>query len=334
VEEGGALIPPSIVMRGPFSRVFSNLPLQQWWQRGLAVLFFGMTSLSSHAVIQISGLDDISLGSWTGSGGLIGSDTYCVISTRGSGSQRVSYNVGAYGPHYSNGYFYLQRVGSSSRLPISFKWTGNRGGTYTMRDYPSTNFYTGNQYGARSCSEANSVARIDIEVSASALGSAQAGIYRGNFQIDAYQAGTPYHTTIRSFVVEIPELVQITQLDDIDLGHYDGANDKVAEESICIFRNGGGDYRLRASGGNGSNDPFILNNGVNTLPYEVAVREGSQPFVQRNPGQSLNNLSGSRYKNCNGSTNADVRITVRNTAMQAATPGSYNGVLYLTAEPQ
>lgn len=312
----------------------SSLLKRLLFKQGLGIVVFCLASLPVQAVIQISGLDDISLGSWTGSGGLRGSDSYCVISTRGSSSQRVGWNVGAYGPHYSNGSFYLQRVGSNARLPIDFKWTGNRGGTYSMRDYPSTNFYTTNQYGARSCSEANSVARIDIEISAATLGSAQAGIYRGNFQIDAYQSGTPYHTTIRSFVVEIPELIQLTQLDDIDLGHYDGANDKVAQEAICIFRNGGSDYRLRASGGNSSNAPFVLNNGVNTLPYEVAIREGNQPFVQRNPGQTLNNLSGSKYQNCNGSTNADVQVIVRNTAMQAAAPGSYNGVLYLTAEPQ
>lgn len=302
--------------------------------RGLSLLCISVYSTHSLAVVQISGLDDISLGSWTGSGGLKGSDSYCVISTRYNTNQRVGWNVGAYGPHYSNGYFYLKRNGSNHKLPITFKWTGNTGGIYTMRDYPSTNYYTGNQSGAINCSESVSVAKIEIEISAATLGSAQAGIYSGNFQIDAYQSSSPAHTTIRSFKVEIPELIQLTKLDDINLGYYDGANDKVGSDAICIFRNGQGNYRLRASGGLANNDAFTLTNGTNFLAYEVSFREGTNSFTQRNPGQSLNGLTGSKIKDCNGGTNAEVQVVIKNNDMSAAQPGNYNGVLYLTAEPQ
>ncbi len=286
------------------------------------------------AQVTFSGLNDISLGSWSGTGGLHGSDSYCIVSKNNNwwGASRVRYDVAAYGPADSAGNFRLSSTTNNATLPINFRWTGNRG-SYLMSNYSNTGYTTPYQNGALNCSEAAADAQIDIEVSAANLASAAAGTYTGTFRIDSLQLSSPRSYNIQTFTVTIPELIQISDLDDIDLGSQSGTNDAVGSDGLCIFRNGGGSYTLRASGGTGNNDPYELSNGTSTLPYTVAFREGSSPFVNQAPGTSSSSLSGSSIQNCGGTNNADVRVKISAADITAADPGNYNGVLYITAEP-
>ena len=306
----------------------------QYWLKNTrhAAFIAGLAILCPPVSAQVtfSGLNNISLGSWSGTGGLKGSDSYCVVSK--NRTRRVRYDVAAYGPSDSAGNFRLSNTVTGSTLPINFRWTGNRG-SYLMTNYNISGYVTPNQKGALNCTEAAANAQIDIEVSAANLASAAAGTYSGTFRIDSLQQASPRSYNIQTFIVTVPELVQITNLDNIDLGSQNGINDAIGTDGLCIFRNGGGSYTLRASGGAGNSDPYELSNGSSTIPYSVAFREGVSAFVPQPPGASTSSLSGSGVQNCNGATNADVQVKVDAADITTADPGNYTGVLYITAEP-
>ncbi|MFK7732409.1 MAG: hypothetical protein AB8B48_12390 [Pseudomonadales bacterium] len=297
---------------------------------------FGLLLFSqwAFAFIEITGLDNIQLGVWSGSGGLMGSDNYCLVSKQSATSTRpVRYDVAAYGPDDGAGNFVLLNASDNSQLPIQLTWNGNTG-SYVMTDYNVTRFLTPQQNGAINCGQAAANISITIEALAGDLASARAGTYSGTFEIDALQSQNPRRYVIDSYTVTIPELVQISGLDDIDLGVFNGGGDAVGSDQLCIFRNGAADYALRASGGLNATDPFVLNSGGNSVDYSVAFREGSGSFTARTPGQLLNGLSGSPVQNCGGGSNAEIEVRVSQAQMMASPPGTYTGVLYIVAEAQ
>lgn len=302
--------------------------------RRLSALGLLLLSQWAFAFVEITGLDDIQLGVWSGSGGLMGTDTYCLVSKQSATStQAVRYDVAAYGPNDPAGNFVLLNAIDNSQLPVRLTWNGNAG-SYVMTDYAVTRFLTPLQNGAINCGQAAANISISIEALAGDLASARAGTYSGSFQIDALQSQSPNRYVIESYSVTIPELVQITNLDDIDLGVFNGVSDAIGSDQLCVFRNGAADYALRASGGVNATDPFVLSNGSATLSYQVSFREGSGAFTQRTPGQLLTGLSGSAVQDCGGGTNAEVQVRVNQSEMMTNAPGTYTGVLYIVAEAQ
>jgi len=305
-----------------------------------------MLACAQQNVLDISGLDPISIVSWNGSGGLMGEDDYCILSYREFwfGAFSRQYDVAAYHNGYvdGDGDFALEHV-SGDQLKVSLGWRGNAtGGNFvTLRPQETSGDVTGRQDGASDCSQPEALATIRIDISATTLATAQAGTYSGTFQIDVWQftgngsgrypsSGPIY----QSFSVTIPELVQITNLDDIDLGSFDGVNDLTQGDDICIFRNGFGDFRIKASGGSGTADAFLLSNGAGQIPYQVALKDDAMAsFVTVAAGQWLGGLNGHGSQNCGGGTNASFQVTALASDMMTATSGTYSGTLYLTVEP-
>ena len=302
--------------------------------RRLSALGLLLFSQWAFAFVEFTGLDDIQLGVWSGSGGLMGSDSYCLVSKRSATSTTpVRYDVAAYGPDDGAGNFVLLNSVDNSQLPIQLTWNGNNG-SYVMTDYNVTRFLTPLQNGAINCGQAAANVSITIEALAGDLAAARAGTYSGSFQIDALQSQTPNTYLIDSYSVTIPELVQISNVNDIDLGVFNGGSDAVGTDQLCVFRNGAASYALRASGGLNASDPFVLNSGGNSLSYSVSFREGSGSFTERTPGQPLTGLNGSGTQNCGGGTNAEVQVRVLQADMLASPPGTYTGILYIVAEAQ
>lgn len=292
-------------------------------------------------VLEISDVDPISLVSWNGSGGLTGEDDYCVVSYKRRRPRQ--YDVAAYANGYidGDGDFALENS-FGEQLKVFLSWRGNAtGGSYVpLRPNESSGDVTDRQDGAFNCGEPNALATIRLDISAAALASASAGTYSGTFQIDAWQFdnnGNRYPSSgpvYQSFTVTLPELVQITNLNDIDLGNYDGVSDLTQSDDICIFRNGFGSFRIKASGGPSDGDPFLLSNGADQIPYLVALKDNAMAsHVSVTEGQWLGGLNGHGSQNCGGTTNASVQVTALASDMVSATPGTYAGTLYLTVEP-
>ncbi|OED44643.1 hypothetical protein AB833_01265 [Chromatiales bacterium (ex Bugula neritina AB1)] len=203
-----------------------------------------------------------------------------------------------------------------------------------MSNYAQTGYITPRQNGALTCAEANSRARIAINVASSELASAQAGIYSGSFRIDSLQLGSPSQYVIQTIRIEIPELYQISDLGSIDLGSFDGVSGRVGEDQLCVFRNGNGTYGLSASGGVNPTEPFLLIDGSVSIPFTLELSGADGTFLTVEPGVQIDGLIGHSQQNCGGATNASVRVSVNQAALTSAPPGNYRGIVYITASPE
>lgn len=138
--------------------------------------------------------------------------------------------------------------------------------------------------------------------------------------------GTPSMASAR-VSLEVPELIRISGLTDIDLAWDPARQAFVAERDICVFRNVTGDYSVTATSSNGGNAGFLMaGGGGSSVPYRVSWN-----------GDDLS--SGSRASrtdadtgtpDCGGSGNIDLAISASADRVgEAARPGLHTDVLVL-----
>lgn len=267
---------------------------------------------------------------------IYGEQQYCILSyTRPSGNDdiddwsRLPFDVQVDGDAEGSG-FVLSN--NDNTLPVAFKWRGGApvSGASVLEE-PGPRGLTSDQQGATSCDDQPfSQAWVRFELQSSALQSVLPGSYSGRFSVDIGQESTPYHSDV-NFTVNLPTLVKISGLDDMLLTGR-GNNRYRQEEPFCVFVSGGGDYRIKASGGAETNAPFLLFNGSNTIPYRVRLSSNGANLNTVDPGEWLNATDSSSSLNCNGGNNTKVRIVVLDSWVNGKPAGVYKGTLYLTVE--
>ena len=312
-----------------------------------AMILLPFLPVSMFAEVSISGLDDITIDAWAGSSSDIeGSDTYCALSCSNScrfNRARV-YDVAAYtsGPTDGAGNFYLSHDSSSATLPVTFEWTNPSQGTFEVKNYNST-FTTVPPYpyapGATNCGQANSQNTITIRVKAADLASARAGTYSETFSIDMCRLQNGFTAECASpvaFSVNLPELIQLTQMKDFDFDEWGGAGDLETTQNFCVFRNGSGGFSLQATGEHNSGGRFHLSNNTETIPYDVSFR-GSGSWYSSTPGVSLSsaatNFKGNSTRDCGGGTSHSMRVTVDENELKGAVAGTYTDTITLLVQP-
>lgn len=131
----------------------------------------------------------------------------------------------------------------------------------------------------------------------------------------------------------IADLVRISSLDDIRLNQFDGSNDLSAFDFFCVYRNGGGTYRLTASTSEGA---FELAQGDHRLPYRLSVFTNFIDGGKVDYEQPLTGLSQANTQSvdCQGRSNAFLLVEVSQEDLLAAPAGDYVGTLTLTIAPE
>lgn len=175
-------------------------------------------------------------------------------------------------------------------------------------------------------------ARLELTFDASGLEGAPAGVYEGDFQFFASRSGSD--TDNFRVRIRIPEVVQVSDLDDIPLGTFGGVGDLVGSDSVCVYRNDVSTlYEVQALG-QGAGSAFVLEQGAASLPFEVAYDDGSG-FTDLTAGGAPIAASGADAvsTSCGGGNNGTLRVTVREADLLAAETGSYAGTLTLTVAP-
>lgn len=136
----------------------------------------------------------------------------------------------------------------------------------------------------------------------------------------------------------------LVDLRDFDFGNWSGSGELRDNDDVCVGTTGTAQYIIRADGQGPGND-FILANGANQLPYRVfwndtigtagnfELSSGVQVANLTNPPNTFVAIGGGAYI-CTGARDANVEIVVEEAALQAATAGTYTGVLTLTLIPQ
>lgn len=134
----------------------------------------------------------------------------------------------------------------------------------------------------------------------------------------------------------IDPLVQISALDDIDLGNYTGAGDMTGGDDLCVYSNNGG-YHITATGNGGAGQAFELIGGSVNIPYEVewATTAGAASGTLLTTNTPLTGQGGTfTTPDCGGANNARVIVTVASADLASAPADSYTGLLTLLVAPQ
>lgn len=222
-------------------------------------------------------------------------------------------------------------------VPVGMTWTDTVTGTvYPLSPGVATpEVLTGRVAG---CPGGNN-GLLTMTVLNTDLGLRPAGTYSRTFTIEAVNTGSGRTRRSASVTlsVVIPPVIRISNIDDLMLGTFNGVNDLVLADTVCVYRNGGSLYGITATG-NGPGGAFAVANGAVSVPYTVTWQDtlGTLPLTPgvQAPGRGNANTTSAT---CSGGAANNATYTVRITAaslLTALQPGAYTGVLTLMVIPQ
>jgi len=164
--------------------------------------------------------------------------------------------------------------------------------------------------------------------------------------INAAVQGTLGSTSSAStdITMEIVDRININDIEDIDLGKFNGIDDLVGGSAFCVFRNGGDDYELIITDADlvsqkpGGKNKFSLTSVKANESIEFTVKVDDDNDAS--DGSSIANgesiqFSGSKEINCSThGENASIEIRVLASEMNILSTGDdYNGTLVLNVAP-
>ncbi|ROS01901.1 hypothetical protein EDC56_2350 [Sinobacterium caligoides] len=181
---------------------------------------------------------------------------------------------------------------------------------------------------------ASGCANVSLQVSFASddLEFATAGSYVGRlvFKVKPAVGGPRHDKAEMRFTLEIPELVQVSGLEDMVL--TGGGPTLSASDDFCVYVTRGSQFAITASSLEGG---FELLDGAASLPYQVYVDDSpaggssaaSLAYEQRSPG-----WQGDYSRGCANSGGENMRLRVETTPI-APKAGVYRGTLLLTVRP-
>lgn len=298
-------------------------------RRWILIPFLLTWCSSGLAAISVTGLGSLDLGTWDPSLGPISTTTdFCVASTQGGSGNPVDYEAQLDQFAATTPFELISLSGPSEVLPTTVYFQADptplevlTPGVPTARD----------KDGVPACTGYNN-AHLRFDINVLDLSQAAAGSYRASFTALFRNSNGSGFTTV-NFDVDliIPEMIRISDLNDIPLGTFDGVNDLIASDDICVYRNNLAEtYTVSASGSGGS---FEVDNGVDVIPYQVEYDDsnGFVTLTDSSPTAMAN--ADSALLDCGGTPVATLRITTLATDMTSASSGLYTDTLTLTVAP-
>jgi len=280
-------------------------------------------------------MPSVTLNSWAGAtSDLVGVSNFCIISTRrNNNNRRMNFDAAGYQitPGGTTG-FVLAHTVSGHRLNIGMVFNDSWGTNHTLSNYSVTGYITPLITGPLNCTEGAS--SLTLTLPAAELAIAQAGIYQATLGFDALQQNGNY-TGVLQFTANIPELIQITRLNDINLIPIAPFADHLGIDDFCIFRNGQGGFSLEISGSNDAGGNFRLQN-VSSVPYQVEVGQ-TGTYYTVSPSTPLtfgsSGFTGISQRDCGGLDNTSLRLTLLNADAQSVPYGVYTDTLVILVSP-
>ena len=314
--------------------------------RGVAascLLLLGLLAGDAEAGVAVTPLADYDFGSWSpGSGTVATSRDFCAVSV--VGNRLTANNANQLRPWSatvrddsgasSASVFRIEHADGDSFVELELRVQDQRSGVEApLTPMATATDMTGDELG---CPRGGPNGRLTLRVLNSALAAARSGTFEGSFTLEINGGSNGNQTDATSFAVriDVPDLVRISNLDDIALGFYSGSGAMVGSDAVCVYRNDpGGSYTVEASG-QGAGSAFVLAHDGAELGFTVdysdgndwrAMTAGGVPLVAQN--------ANSTAPDCGGMTNAGIRVRIEEEALANAEPGTYAGSLTLTVAP-
>ncbi|HSG89842.1 MAG TPA: hypothetical protein VLA56_11570 [Pseudomonadales bacterium] len=297
-----------------------------------ACLLLLLLAQPAAAAVNLDKLRDFDFGTWSpGSGDAVASQDFCVETDRGGVAPPdwAAQLEDPSGTSSTTQYRLANRSGTASVL-ISVRFVDLRTGIAELLQ-PGTQTAFDKTGGTRNCPRGLN-GRLEVRIDAASLTAAEAGRLEGDFRFSAASIGADSDSfRIR---IDVPDLMQISDLDDIPLGEFPGTGDMVGFDDVCVYRNDASRrYELEAFG-QGTRRAFeLVEAGGASLPFEVDYDDGSG-YAALRAGRALRAGGADPSSvDCSGARNGSIRVTVREADLMAAQLGAYAGTLTLTVAP-
>ncbi|MFO0989289.1 MAG: hypothetical protein U1F37_18320 [Alphaproteobacteria bacterium] len=150
--------------------------------------------------------------------------------------------------------------------------------------------------------------------------------------------GTVGSTSTGSVTINatVPNLVRITNLDDINLGTWSGSGDMTGSDNVCVWSTTR-KYNITATGSGAAGAFTLSDGGTNTVAYSVqwAQTSGASTGTALTSGTALTAQNTSTTSTtCSGGSNSTLIVKILDAALQAAPAASYSGTLTLVVAPE
>lgn len=226
----------------------------------------------------------------------------------------------------------------ANTVPVDLIWEDLRDGT---TETLSPGVTTAEQFtaGLPNCPNGNN-GRLVLNIAQSDLVAVQPGTYSQTFDLTLANSGRGKSSVTAKVTVDltVPDSIQVTQVDDINLGSFDGVNDVTGSDSLCVYRRSGGQYGVTITG-SGTGGAFSLATGGSTIPFSVTWNDGTGA-QNVDAGVLLSGLTNTYTAGtkCNGGAdnNATLGVQVLANDMRTASTatGTHTGTLTITVEMQ
>ena len=149
--------------------------------------------------------------------------------------------------------------------------------------------------------------------------------------------GTTSSTGEVAISARVLALVQLSDLDDIDLGDFSGSDLQAADE-LCVYSNAG-QYRVTATGNGGNGGKEFALAGKNLkqdLPYAITWSHGGAATRLTSGTTVTVKTSAVTGADCTfggGKNNAGIQVDISAADAQNASQDTYAGVLNITVAP-
>jgi len=182
---------------------------------------------------------------------------------------------------------------------------------------------------------------LKVQIDASEFTNVQPGSYSGTFQVNGL-GGVGLATadsevfSVAVTVASNDPNVQISRIDNIVLGSFNGTADMTADEAFCAYTESGG-YRLTITAPNQdvSGNFFLAGDNGDLLPFQVEFSQSvTSPAFVTVGSSSIIGLTGSTLLDCGNADNAVFRVSASEQDLRAASSGNYVETITILMEPE
>lgn len=284
---------------------------------------------------------NVNLPDWSNGGDITINIDFCVASYSGTGggTTPLPYKIRAY--HSTAGEenlpFRLENIADPTQdIPVSMTFVDLLGSS--TETLTANTFTAQDKTGALNNCPAGLNGRIIFTMTSVDLLSVFSGNYKTRYRIQAVGGvgGTEDGTGFFTINLTIVTLMQISGLNDLVMPPFTGANNLVANDSFCVYRNSTGTYSATLSG-SGTGGAFTITNGTNPIPYTVTWNDLTATSTAT-ANVALTGRQNVFYLNtdCNAgaNNNGTAEVTILATDLSIVPMGIYTGTLTILVAPE
>ena len=323
-----------------------RLTRTRWVLMALALMCLSLSveEAAAQRVLTIEAASDYDFGVWANAGSVSSTQTLCAVAWRTGNNRSTAYTTRVQNLE-RNGSFEIYLNGDrnatgSSRITISMEHADalDRNTFVTLSE---NTWSTQARNGQPPLCPSGENYKLRVSISSTELSTKLPGDYTGVFR-QSVDSGNTRVDASNSFTVSITvsgiSQVKISRLDSVNFGTHSGLQNITVTEKFCVYSSAAnGAYRLSINSANqDANGHYLIGPaGADLLPMSItfaanAVGPATEPISNNSVRGAGNTLSDS----CSGGDNAMLTLSLEEADLQAASTGSYAGLLVLLIEPE